>query len=57
MQGKIEQKSAKINLSDRNLHKYFDFDENKKWTYFDIIRKKCKFLQFYVLQHVTGFVP
>ena len=32
-------KSAKINLSDRNLHKYFVFDENKKWTYFDIFKK------------------
>ena len=49
--------SAKINLSDRNLHKYLVFDENTKRTYFDIFRKKCKFLPFYVLQHVTGFVP
>ena len=29
----------KTNLIDRNLHKYFAFDENKKWTYFDIFRK------------------
>ena len=54
---KIEQKSAEIDLSDRNLHKYFVFDKNKKLTYFDIFRKKRKFLPFYVLQHVTGFVP
>ena len=46
MQRKIEQKSAKINLSDRNLHKYFAFDENKKWTYFDIIRKNANFCHF-----------
>ena len=29
----------KINLINRNLHKYFVFDENKKWSYFDIFRK------------------
>ena len=25
--------SAEISLYDRNVHKYFVFDENKKWTY------------------------
>ena len=28
--------SAKITLNERNLHKYFVFDENKKWTNIDI---------------------
>ena len=27
-----------FNLSDRNVHIYFVFDENKKWTYLDIFR-------------------
>ena len=25
-------------LSNRNLHEYLVFDENKKWTYFDIFK-------------------
>ena len=46
MYEKFNQKVQKINLSERNLHKYFVFDENKKWTYFDIFRKNANFCHF-----------
>ena len=36
---KVTERCKYNNLSDRNLHKYFVFDENKKWTLFDFSDK------------------